>query len=139
MSTPAWLIWLVCSAHAAAASSKECPDLCESFDVEGRQAVIQHRYQAFADNYEQDFTAKPDQVAVCEKQTQLENHQKTWLYATLTWIRKSCSPATHVAQRSKSSRTVLDSFKEKNRVSDAEVLVDGIGYLATLARPEKLN
>lgn len=32
-STPAWLIRLACSAHAAAASLAECRDLCEWFGV----------------------------------------------------------------------------------------------------------
>jgi putative transposase len=81
--TPAWLIRLACAAHAGAASLAECRDLCEWFGVERRRATIQHWYQAYADHYQQDFTAEPERVAVDEKQIQLENEQKAWLYAVI--------------------------------------------------------
>ena len=81
--TPAWLIRLACAAHAGAASLAECRDLCEWFGVERRRATIQHWYQAYADYYEQDFTAEPDRVAVDEKQIQLGNEEKAWLYAAI--------------------------------------------------------
>ncbi|EMA48185.1 transposase [Halococcus salifodinae DSM 8989] len=82
-STPAWLIRLACSAHAAAASLAECRDLCEWFGVSRTRAAIHHWYQPFAEHYDQDFTAEPDRVAVDEKQIQLENEQKVWLYAAI--------------------------------------------------------
>ena len=90
-STPAWLIRLACAAHAGAASLAECRDLCEWFGVERRRATIQHWYQAYADHYDQDFTAEPDRVAVDEKQIQLENEQKACSTLPLTEKRKSCS------------------------------------------------
>ena len=54
----------------------EFGDLCEWFGVERRRATIHHWYQAHAEDYEQDFTAEPDRIAVDEKQIQLENEQK---------------------------------------------------------------
>ena len=82
-STPAWLIRLACAAHATAASLAECRDLCEWFGVSRTRAAIHHWYQSFAEHYGQDFTAEPDRVAVDEKQIQLEEEQKVWLYAAI--------------------------------------------------------
>ena len=82
-STPAWLIRLACAAHAAAASLAECCDLCERFGVSRTRATIHHWYQSFAEYYEQDFTADPDRIAVDEKQIQLEEERKGWLYAAI--------------------------------------------------------
>ncbi len=81
--TPAWLIRLACAAHAGAASLAEYRNLCEWFGVERRRATIHHWYQAYAEYYDQDFTAEPDRVAVDEKQIQLESEQKAWLYAAI--------------------------------------------------------
>ena len=72
-----------CATHTGAASLAECRDLCEWFAVDKRRATIQHWYQAYADHYEQDFTANPERVAVDEKQIQLKNEQKAWLYAAI--------------------------------------------------------
>nr|WP_204367383.1 hypothetical protein [Natrinema altunense] len=74
--TPARLIRLACAVHAGAGLLAECRDLCEWFGVERRRATIQHWYQAYADYYEQDFTAEPDRVAVDEKQIQLGNEER---------------------------------------------------------------
>ena len=82
-STPAWLIRLTCAAHAAAASLAECCDLCEWFGVSRTRAAIHHWYQSYADHYDQDFTVEPDRVAVDEKQIQLEEERKVWLYAAI--------------------------------------------------------
>ena len=82
-STPAWLIRLACAAHAVAASLAECRDLCEWFGVGRTRAAIHHWYQSFAEHHDQDFTAELDRVAVDEKQIQLENEQKVWLYAAI--------------------------------------------------------
>ena len=81
--TPAWLIRLACAAHAGAASLAERRDLCEWFGVERRRATIHHWYQAYAEYYNQDFTAEPDRIAVDETQIQLEHGQKAWLYAAI--------------------------------------------------------
>ncbi|SET15693.1 IS6 family transposase [Natrinema hispanicum] len=133
--TPAWLIRLACAAHAGAASLAECRDLCEWFGVERRRATIQHWYQAYADYYEQDFTAQPDRVAVDEKQIQLGNEEKAWLYASINVDSK----VVHGARLSKHrgldpAEQFLEELKEKHRVADAEFLVDGMGYLTALAR-----
>ena len=65
--TPAWLIRLACAADAEATSLAECRDLCRWFSVERRRATIHHWYQAYADHYDQDFTAEPERIAVDEK------------------------------------------------------------------------
>ena len=136
-STPAWLIRLACSAHAAAASLAECRDLCEWFDVEKRRATIQHWYQAYADYYEQNFTAEPDRVAVDEKQIQLENEQKAWLYAAIDVDSKVVFHARLSWHRGRDpAEQFLAELKEKHRVGDAEFLVDGMGYLTALARTD---
>jgi len=126
-STPAWLIRLACSAHAAAASLAECRDLCEWFGVERRRATIQHWYQAYAEY----------RVAVDETQVQLENEQKAWLYAAIDVDSKV---VLHARRSWYSGRDPAEQFlaelKEKHRVSDAEFLVDGMGYLTALARTD---
>ena len=45
--------------------------------------AIHHWYQSFAEHYDQDFTVEPDRVAVDEKQIQLEEERKVWLYAAI--------------------------------------------------------
>ena len=82
-STPAWLIRLACAAHATAASLAECRDLCEWFGVNRTRATIHHWYQSYAEHYDQDFTADPDRIAVNEKQIQLAEEAKVWLYAAI--------------------------------------------------------
>jgi putative transposase len=135
--TPAWLIRLACAAHAGAASLAECRDLCEWFGVERRRATIHHWYQAYADHYDQDFTAEPDRVAVDEKQIQLENEQKAWLYAAIDVDTKVVLHARLSWHRGRDpAEEFLDELKEKHRVSDAEFLVDGMGYLTALARTD---
>jgi len=136
-STPAWLIRLACSAHAAAASLAECRDLCEWFGVERRRATIQHWYQAYADYYEQEFTAEPDRVAVDEKQIQLEHEQNAWLYAAIDVDSKVVLHAQLSWHRGRDPAEQFSrELKEKHRVSDAEFLVDGMGYLTALARTD---
>jgi len=65
--TTASLIRLACAAHAGATSLAECRALCEWFGVERRRATIHYWYQAYAEHYDQDFTAEPDCIAVDEK------------------------------------------------------------------------
>ena len=101
------------------------------------RATIQHWYQAYADHYDQDFTAKPDRVAVDEKQIQLENEQKAWLYAAIDGETKVVLHARLSWHRSRDpAEQFLKELKEKHRVSDAEFLVDGMGYLTALARTD---
>ena len=134
-STPAWLIRLACSAHAVAASLAECRDLCEWFGVSRRRATIQHWYHSYAEHYEQDFTAEPERVAVDEKQVQLENTAKEWLYVAIDVDSKVVLHARLSKHRGRDpAERFLNELKEKHRVSDAEFLVDGMGYLTALAR-----
>ncbi|WP_433627790.1 IS6 family transposase [Halomicrococcus sp. NG-SE-24] len=133
--TPAWLIRLACAVHAGAASLAECRDLCKWFGVERRRATIQHWYQAYADYYEQDFTAEPDRVAVDEKQIQLGNEEKAWLYAAIDVDSKVVLHARLSKHRGRDpAEQFLEELKEKHRVADAEFLVDGMGYLTALVR-----
>jgi putative transposase len=133
--TPAWRIRLACAAHAAAASLAECRDLCEWFGVSRTRATIHHWYQAYVDHYERDFTAEPDRVAVDEKQIQLAEEQTAWLYAAIDVDSKVVLHARLSRHRGRDpAETFLDELKEKHRVSDAEFLVDGMGYLTALAR-----
>jgi len=81
--TPAWLIRLACASHAGAASLAECRELCECFGVDRRRATIHHWYQAYAEQYNQEFSAEPDRIAVDEKQIQLETEQNAWLSAAV--------------------------------------------------------
>ena len=136
-STPAWLIRLACAAHAAAASLAECCDLCERFGVSRTRATIHHWYQSFAQHYEQDFTAEPDRVAVDEKQIQLEEEQQVWLYAAIDVDSKVMLHARLSQRRgTEPATTFLRELKEELRVSDAEFLVDSMGYLTALARTD---
>ena len=135
--TPAWLIRLACAAHAGAASLAECRDPCEWFGVERRRATIQHWYHAYAEYDDQDFTAGPDRVAVDEKQVQLEHEQKAWLYAAIDVDTKVVLHARLSWHRGRDpAEQSLKELKENHRVSDAEFLVDGMGYLTALARTD---
>jgi putative transposase len=84
--TPAWLIKLVCAAHAGATSLAECRDLCEWFEVERRRATIHHWYQACADHYEREFPAGPDRTAVDDKQIKLKMNRTRGSTPQLIWI-----------------------------------------------------
>ena len=139
-STPAWLIRLACAAHAAAASLAECRDLCEWFGVSRTRAAIHHWYQSYAEHYDQDFIAEPDRVAVDEKQIQLENEQKVWLYAAIDVDSKVVLHARLSRNRgTEPAMTFLRKLKEELRVSDAEFLVDGMGYLTALTKTDLLG
>ena len=136
-STPAWLIRLACAAHAAAASLAECRDLCERFGVSRTRATIHHWYQSYAEHYEQDFTVEPDRVAVDEKQIQLEEEEKAWLYAAIDIDSKVVLHA-RLSQHcgTEPATTFLRELKEEHRVADAEFFVDGMGYLTALAKTD---
>ena len=135
--TTAWIIRLACTAHAGAASLAECRDLCEWFGVDRRRAAIQHWYQAYAGYYDQEFTAELYRIVVDEKQIQLENEQKAWLYAAIDVDTKVVLHARLSWHRGRDpAEEFLDELKEKHRVSDAEFLVDGMGYLTALARTD---
>ena len=133
--TPAWLIRLACAGHAAAASLAECRDLCEWFGVSRTRATIQHWYQSYAEYYDQEFTADPDRIAVDEKQIQLGEERTVWLYAAIDVDSKVVLHVRLSEHRGRDpAETFLEELKEKHRVSDAEFLVDGMGYLTALAR-----
>lgn len=92
-------------------------------------------YQAYAEYHDEEFTAEPVRVAVDEKQIQLEEEQKVWLYAAIDvetkvvlHVKLSESRGTDPAAE------FLRELKEKHRVTNAEFLVDGMGHLIALAR-----
>ena len=140
MSTPAWLIRLVCAGHAAAASLAECRDHCEWFGGSRTRAAIHHWYQSYAEHYEQDFTTDPDRIAVDEKQIQLAEEEKVWLYAAIDVDSKVVLRARLSQNRGTDpATTFLRELKEEHRVSDAEFLVDSMGYLTALAKTDLLG
>ncbi len=133
--TPAWLVSLACATHAGAASLSVCSDLLAWFGVERTRQAVWYWYQAYAEYHGKEFTAEPDRVAVDEKQIQLEEEQRVWLYAVIDvetkvvlHVKLSESRGTDPAAE------FLRELKEKHRVEDAEFLVDGMGYLTALAR-----
>ena len=135
--TPAWLIRLACTAHAAAASLAECRDLCEWFGVSRTRATIHHWYQSYAEHYEQDFTVEPDRIAVDENQIQPAEKQKAWLYAAID-IDPKVVFHVRLSQRrgTEPATTFLQELQEQHRVADAEFFVDGMGYLTALAKTD---
>lgn len=131
------MIRLACAAHAASASLAECRDLCEWFGISRTRATIQHWYQSYADHYGQELTVEPNRVAVDEKQVQLGEERTSWLYAALDIDSKVVLHARHSGHRGRDpAETFLEELTEKHRVSDAEFLVDGMGYLTALARTD---
>ena len=78
---------------------------------------------------------EPDRIAVDEKQIQLENEEKAWLYAAIDVDTKVVLHVKISQHRGRDpAEQFLSELKEKHRVSDAEFLVDGMGYLTALAR-----
>ena len=135
--TPGWIISLACAAHAASTSLAECRDLIAWFGVSRTRATIHYWYQTFAESYDQEFTVEPDRVAVDEKQIQLAEEQTVWLYAAIDVDSKVVLHARLSPRRgTKPATRFLRKLKEKHRVSDAEFLVDGMGYLTALARTD---
>ena len=115
----------------------ECQDLCERFGVERRRATIQHLYQEYAEYHDQDFTVKPDRIAVHEKQIQLENENKAWVYAVIDVNTKVVLHDRISQHRGPDlAEQFLSELKEKLRVRDVVFLVDGMGYLTALARTD---
>ncbi len=88
---PAWLIRLACAAHTGAASLAECRDLCKWFGSKRRRATIHQWYQAYADYYEQEFTAEPDRVAAMKRRSSSKTNRRRSSTRRLVLIRKSCS------------------------------------------------
>ena len=94
-------------------------------------------YQSYAEHYEQDFTVEPDRIAVDEKQIQLEEEEKAWLYAAIDIDSKVVLHARLSQRRgTEPATTFLRELKEEHRVADAEFFVDGMGYLTALAKTD---
>ena len=115
----------------------ECRDLCEWFGVSRTRATIHHWYQSYAEHYEQDFTVEPDRIAVDEKQIQLEEGEKAWLYAAIDIDSKLVLHARLSQRRgTEPATTFLRELKKEHRVADAEFFVDGMGYLTAFAKTD---
>ena len=135
--TPAGLIRLACALHASAASLAEIRDMLGWFGVDRSRPAIRNWCQSFAESHEQTFTAEPDRVAVDEKQVQLAEEREMWLYAAIDIDSKVVLHARLSEHRGTDPATsFLRELKEKHRVSDAEFLVDGMGYLTALAKTD---
>jgi putative transposase len=137
MRTPAGLIRLACALHASAASLAEIHDILSWFSVDRSRPAICNWCKSFAESHGQTFTAEPDRVAVDEKQVQLAEEREVWLYAAIDIDSK----VVHHAQFSEHCGTdpvtsFLRELKEKHRISNAEFLVDGMGYLTALAKTD---
>ena len=133
--TPAGLIRLACALHATAASLAEIRDLLTWFGVSRSRPAIHNWCHSFAEYHKQAFTAEPDRIAVDEKQVQLAEEQKMWLYVAIDVDSKVVLHARLSAHRGRDpAETFLRELKEKHCVEDAEFLVDGMGYLTALAR-----
>ena len=133
--TPAWLIWLACRLHAGSASLAETADVVEWFGVDRTRQTVENWYGNYTEYCEQEFTATPARVAVDEKQIQIEEEQKIWLYAAIDVEQKVVLHAKLSPRRgTKSATRFLRELKDRHSVEDAEFLVDGMGYLTALAR-----
>jgi putative transposase len=135
--TPAGLIRLACALHAVSTSLAEIRDLLEWFGVSRTRQAVHYWFHAYADACKQEFTAVPDHVAVDEKQIQLAEEKKVWLYAAIDTDSKVVLHARLSQSRGREpATTFLRELKEEHRVSDAEFLVDGMGYLTALAKTD---
>ena len=133
--TPAESGRLACALHAASTSLAEIRDLLAWFGVSRTRQAVHHWFHAYADACEQEFTVEPDRVAVDEKQIQLAEEQRVWLYVAIDIDSKVVLHARLSERRGTDpAATFLRELKEKHRVADAEFLVDGMGYLTALAR-----
>ena len=84
--TPAGSGRLACALHAASTSLAEIRDLLAWFGAGRTRQAVHHWFYAYADACEQEFTVEPDRVTVDEKQIQLAEEQRVWLYALVTEI-----------------------------------------------------
>jgi putative transposase len=133
--TPAWLVRLACAAHASAASLAECRDMLAWFGVDRTRQAVWYWVQEYGEYHDEEFTAEPDRVAVDEKQVQLAEGETVWLYAAIDVDSKVVLHVRLSEHRGTDpAAEFLRELKEKYRVSDAEFLVDGMGYLTALAR-----
>ena len=91
----------------------------------------------YAEHYDQGFTVEPDRVAVDEKQIQLAEEEKAWLYAAIDIDSKVvCAARLSQTRGTKPATTFLRELKEEHRVADAEFFVNGMGYLTALAKTD---
>jgi len=120
--TPAGSDRLACALHAASMSLAEIRDLLAWFGVSRTHQAVHHWFHAYADACEQEFMVEPDRVAVNEKQIQLAEEQRVWLYVAINI----------------DSKVVLHARLSAQRGTDpaATFLVDGMGYLTALARTD---
>ena len=85
-------------------------------------------------------TAGPDRVAVDEKQIQFEEERGVWLYTAIDVDSKVVREARLSRnRRAEPATTFLRELNEEHRVSDAEFLVGGMGYLTALAKTDLLG
>jgi transposase-like protein len=96
-----------------------------------------HWYQSFAEHYDQDFAADPDRIAIDEKQIQLEEERRVWLYAAID-VDSKVALHTRLSQRRETepATTFLRQLKEEHCVGDAEFLVDGMDFLTATGLPD---
>lgn len=135
--TPAGLIRLACALHAVSTSLAEICDLLEWFGVSRTRQAVHYWFHAYAEACEQEFTAEPDRVAVDEKQIQLAEEQRVWLYVAIDVDSKVVLNARLSERRgTKPATRFLRELNEEHCVRDAEFLVDGMGYLTALARTD---
>jgi putative transposase len=105
----------------------ECREIYKWFGVERRRATIQNWYQGYPAYHNQDFTVESDRIAVDERQIQLENEEKAWLYAAIDVDTKV---VLHVQISQHRGRYPAEQFLSELK----EKLVDGMRYLTTLAQ-----
>lgn len=98
--------------------------------------TIRYWYQYYAEHYEQEFTVEPDHVAVDEKQVQFRENESHGCMRRLMPIRKSCVKHDFRSITDRFGSQCLRELKEKYCVRLAVFLVNGIGYLAALARTD---
>ena len=110
---------------------KSCVEHDFRIDID---CCVEPRFLLF---FEQDFTVEPDRIAVDEKQIQLEEEQKAWLYAAIDVDSKVVLHARLSQDRGpEPAATFLRELKEEHRVAAAVFLVDGMGYLTALAKTD---
>jgi putative transposase len=115
----------------------EIRDLLEWFGISRTRQAVHYWFHVYAEACEQEFTAEPDRVAVDEKQIQLAEEEKVWLYAAIDVDSKVVLHARLSQNRGREpATTFLRELKKEHRVSDAEFLVDGMGYLTALAKTD---
>ena len=122
--------------HSMGLSVREVAAVLELLGIDRSHGAVWNWTHDLAEAQADPPTAEPSRVAVDEKQIEIDGEKK-WLYAAIDTSSNLLLDIDVYSRRgTEHAAAFLHRLTEKHKVSDAEFLVDGGGYLTALFRHE---